>query len=137
MRGIASVLIVLLLGLAGCSDRSVGQVTDMHITYPVGSSLAIEITPNDNAVAGKYYIVEVYYLEKGRCRTALGWTALEIVLAKPKNVYVPLSKGEAVTLFMEDTSKLREVFDVVIISDPIDIGMMKEMQELGVITIYQ
>ncbi len=138
-----AIYVVLALMLIGCSEASsfisssVGQVTNMHTTYPVGTSLAIEITPNKSAEAGKYYIVDVSYLKRGRCRTAVSWTELEIQLAKPKNVYIPLTAGEASTLYMEDESKLRQVFGVTIESKPVDVDTIKEFQKQGIITIYQ
>lgn len=135
--------LVLALVLIGCSEASsiisssVGQVTDMHTTYPVGTALAIEITPNKSAEAGKYYIVEVSYLKKGRCRTAVSWTELEIELAKPKNLYIPLSKGEASTLSREDYTALRKVFGVTIDSKPVDAETIEEFQKQGIIVIYR
>jgi len=135
--------VMLVLVLIGCSEASsitsssVGKVTGMHTTYPVGTALVIEIAPNKSAEADKYYIVEVSYLKKGRCRTAVSWTELEIELAKPKNVYVPLSQGEASTLYKEDESQLRKVFDVRIDSKPVDANTIKEFEKQGIITIYQ
>jgi len=137
------IYVVLALMLIGCSETSsitsssVGKVTGMHTTYPVGTALAIEITPNKSAEAGKYYIVEVSYLKKGRCRTAISWTELEIQLAKRKNIYIPLTAGEASTLYMEDESKLRQVFGVTIDSKPVDADTIKEFEKQGIITIYK
>ena len=134
---------ILALVLIGCSEASsitsssVGKVTGMHTTYPVGTSLAIEITPNKSAEAGKYYIVYVSYLKRGRAKTAVSWTELEISLAKPKNVYIPLSQEEASTLYMEDESKLRQVFGVTIDPEPIDVATIEEWQKQGIITIYR
>ena len=136
------ICIVLVLVLIGCGETSsitsssVGKVTGMHTTYPVGTSLAIEITPSKSAEAGKYYIVEVSYLKQGRCRTAVSWTELEIQLAKPKNVYIPLSKYEARTLYQEAESKLYEVFGVTIKPKPVDADTIKEFQKQGIIQIY-
>jgi len=138
-----AIYLVVAFMLVGCGEgssimsSSVGQVTDMHTTYPVGTALVIELTPNKSAEAGKYYILEVSYLEKGRCRTAVSWTELEIKLGKPKNVYVPLSKGEASTLSREDYSALRKVFGVVIDSKPLDANTIEEMQKQGIIVIYR
>jgi len=137
------ICVVLALVLAGCGETlsitssSVGKVTGMHTTYPVGTALAIEITPAKSAEAGKYYIIEVSYLKQGRCRTAVSWTELEISLAKPKNVYIPLSAEEARTLYMEDESKLRQVFGVTIDPKPIDAATIEEWQKQGIIVIYR
>lgn len=131
------VYLIVQVGLAISCSTSVGRVTGMHTLYPVGTSLAIEITPNKSAQAGKYYTIVVSYLKIGRARTAISWTELEISLAKPKNVYIPLSQEEARTLYMEDESKLRQVFGVTINPEPIDVATIKEWQKQGIITIYQ
>lgn len=147
MKKLLLVICLMLVSmLIGCGEvsslkssltSSVGTVTDMHTTYPVGSVLVIGITPNEKAEAGKYYAVYISYLKRGRLRTAVGWTELEIKIGKAKNVYMPLTQGEASTLYKEPESKLREVFGVTIEPTPMDSDTLKEMQKQGIIKIYQ
>ena len=46
---------------------------------------------------------------------------------------MPLTQGEASTLYMEPESKLREVFGVTIEPTPMDLDTLKEMQKQGII----
>jgi hypothetical protein len=129
----------LILSMAGCdtiSSSSVVKVTDMHTTYPTGTSLVIEMTPNKNAETNKWYIIDVSYLGKGRCRTAVNWSQLEIQISKSKNVYMPLRQGEAETLYREGFSKLKSVFSISIEPKPVDDQTIQDFIKTGVVVIY-